>query len=185
MGNLPAQIETSPRPDRRSPEAWRATSPARCRTPHACVPNGFPLLVGAAGQPPPWRSPGFDATAGFGRLVRFLPEERRAAVFGNGDDLRREIRQSLRTMRRAQHGIEEALAAEPFDPDRLAASLEDFRAQFASNQQRSHAGLVSIMERLAPDERRKFVESIPHMRDPRRHRDRRSDERDRDGARDG
>ena len=143
------------------------------------------FLVGAAGQPPPWRSSGFDATAGFSRLVRFLPEERRAAVFGNGDDLRREIRQSLRTMRRAQHSIEEALAAEPFDPDRLAAALEDFRAQFTTNQQRSHAGLVSIMGRLTPDERRKFVESIQHMRDPRHHRgrrgdDRRGDNRDRD-----
>ena len=133
------------------------------------------FLVGAAGQPPPWRSSGFDATAGFSRLVRFLPEERRAAV--NGDDLRREIRQSLRTMRRAQHSIEEALAAEPFDPDRLAAALEDFRAQFTTNQQRSHAGLVSIMERLTPDERRKFVESIQHMRDPRHHRGRRGDDR--------
>ena len=143
------------------------------------------FLVGAAGRPPPWRSPGFDATAGFSRLVRFLPEERRAAVFGNGDDLRREIRQSLRTMRQAQHGIEEALAAEPFDPDRLAAALEDFRAQFASNHERSHEGLVSIMQKLTPDERRKFVDSIQHMRDPRHHRGRRGDERDRDGGRDG
>ena len=142
------------------------------------------FLVGAAGRPPPWRSSGFDATAGFSRLVRFLDEERREAVFGNGDDLRREIRQSLRTMRRAQHSIEEALAAEPFDPDRLAAALEDFRAQFTTNQQRSHAGLVSIMEKLTPDERRKFVESIQHMRDPRHHRGRRGDGRDRDGGRD-
>ena len=142
------------------------------------------FLVGAAGRPPPWRSTGFDATAGFGKLVRFLPEERRAAVFGNGDDLRREIRQSLRTMRRAQHSIEEALAAEPFGPDRLALALEDFRAQFTMNQRRSHAGLVSIMEKLTPEERRDFVASIQHMRDPRHHRARRGDGRDRNGRRD-
>ena len=128
------------------------------------------FLVGASGGPP-WRAATFDPTAGLGRLMRFLPDERRTAVFGD-TDLRRDIRQSLRTMRRAQHGIEEALAAEPFDAERLAEALEDFRAQFAGNQERSHAAFVSIMEKLTVEERQRFVETIGHMRDPHRHGDR-------------
>ena len=142
------------------------------------------FLVGASGGPPPWRMVGFDATAGLGRLIRFLPDERRTDVFGD-TDMRREIRRSLRTMRRAQHKIAEAMAAEPFDRDRLAAALEDFRTQFGANQQRSHAAFVSIMENLTPGERRQFVESTRHMRDPHRHRNRHRDGRRRDdGARD-
>ena len=134
------------------------------------------FLIGAAGGPPSWRTISFDPTAGLGRLMRFLPDERRTAVFGD-TDRRRDIRRSLRTMRGAQHNIAEAIAAEPFDADRLAAALEEFRMQFATNQQRSHAAFVSIMEKLTPEERQQFVESTRHMRDAYRHRDRHRDDR--------
>lgn len=132
------------------------------------------FLIGTSGGPPGWRSFGFDVTAGFGRLVRFLPDERRSEVLG-GIDVRRDIRASLRTMREAQHAIEEAMAAEPFDPAALTAALEGFRGHFTASQQESHAAFVTIMERLTPAERQEFVESMRHMRDPRRHRDRHGD----------
>ena len=140
------------------------------------------FLIGFSGKPPAWRPGGFDATAGLGRLIRFLPEERRSEVLGpiGKDSLGREARGSFRTMRRAQHGIAEALAAEPFDPDKVDAALAAFRDQFDLSQQRSHAAFVTIMERLTPEERQRFVETMRHMRDPRRDRGRRPEGRRRD-----
>ena len=137
------------------------------------------FLIGVSGKPPAWRPGGFDAAAGLGRLIRFLPEERRSEVLGpiGKDGLRREARGSFRTMRRAQHGIAEALAAEPFDPDKLDAALAAFRDQFDLSQQRSHAAFVTIMEMLTPEERRRFVETMRHMRDPGRDRGRRPEGR--------
>ena len=133
------------------------------------------FLIGTATGPPAWRSAPFDVAAGLGRMTRFLPEERRTEVFGDINP-RREVRTALRTMRRAQHGIEAAMSAEPFDPDALAAALAAFREQFATSQQSSHAAFVSVMQRLTPDERRQLVDSMRHMRDPRRHRDRRRED---------
>lgn len=129
------------------------------------------FLVGTTMGPPAWRPVPFDVAAGLGRMVRFLPEDRRTEVFGDIDP-RREVRTALRTMRRAQHGIEAAMSAEPFDPDALAAALDEFREQFATSQQGSHAAFVTVMQRLTPDERRQLVDSMRHMRDPRHHRGR-------------
>ena len=140
------------------------------------------FLIGVSGKPPAWRPGGFDAAAGLGRLIRFLPGERRSELLGRigEDSLGREVRGSFRTIRRAQHGIAEALAAEPFDPDELDAALAAFRDQFDLSQQRSHAAFVKITQMLTPEERQRFVETMRHMRDPGRNRGRRPEGRRRD-----
>ena len=85
------------------------------------------LLVGfMAGRmsgfgPPPAFGP--DPTAGFFRLLGFLPDERRVAI---APDLRKqmgELLPMLRKMRGDQREVFETLTAEPFD----AAALEAWR----------------------------------------------------------
>ena len=113
------------------------------------------FLVGMASGPSVWRARGFDPSVGMARLVRFLPPERRDELLDRATH--RQIRASLREMRRAQRAMHEALAAEPFDSAALAASLGQFRDHFATSQARSHAAFVEIAARLTPEERRGFV----------------------------
>lgn len=128
------------------------------------------FLIGAASGPPPWARRGFDPTDGLARLMFFLGEDRRKALFGDGRT-RREIGASLKDMRRAQRAIGEALTAEPFDRTALATALDQFRDQFEAHQTLSHAVLVDIAERMTPEERRRFVKrrfagKRPKMRPP-------------------
>ncbi|HTK97262.1 MAG TPA: periplasmic heavy metal sensor, partial [Pseudomonadales bacterium] len=63
--------------------------------------------------PPPGFGP--DPTAGFFRLLGFLPDDRRAAI---APDLRKQMGDLLpvlRKMRGDQHRVFETLTAEPFD----------------------------------------------------------------------
>lgn len=130
---------------------------------------GFAIGTASSGIPRLSR-PAFDPTVGIGRLLRFLPEERREAVADRG--ARRQMRESLRQLRAAQGAVAEALAREPFDADALSAALERFREQFAASQTRSHAALVDISSKLTPEERALFVKSTRSKRDGRPKRDR-------------
>ena len=127
---------------------------------------GFVVGVAASDVRMPWRGMGFDATAGLVHLIRFLPEDRRAEVL-QGAGAERPSRQSLRAMRRAQHEIQAAIAAEPFDPVALTAALSTFSERFSESQQRSHAVLVLMMAQLTPEERQRFADTMRHMREPR------------------
>ena len=114
------------------------------------------FLIGAAfGPPSPWARRGFDPTDGLARMTRFLGEERRRDLLDG--QKRREIGASFRELRRTQRAIHEALAAEPFDREALAATLAQFREQFAANQTLSHAALADLIARLTPEERRRFA----------------------------
>ncbi len=117
------------------------------------------FLAGTLSGPPRWTRSSFDPTVGLGRLMRFLPEERREELRVDRD-ARREIRTSLRDMRRAQRAIHQALIAEPFDRDELTTTLDMFRDHFVASQSRSHAAFADIMAQLTPEERRRFVESM-------------------------
>ena len=115
------------------------------------------FLIGTSSGPSMWRARGFDPSVGLARLVRFLPQERRDELLD--DAKQREIRASLRDLRRAQRNLNKALAAEPFDRAAVEAALRQFRDQFADNQALSHAAFVAIAERLTPEERQRFVRS--------------------------
>ncbi len=125
------------------------------------------FLIGAASRPAHWSRGHLDATVGLTHLLRFLPNNRRATVLEadapNGHGLRRDLRVSVREMRRAQRAMHEAMTAEPFNADALAATLATFREHFAASQGRSHEAFVAIAERLTPAERRQFVEQIEKM----------------------
>ena len=116
---------------------------------------------------------GVDPTAGLARLLRSLPEPRReelmqggAPAMSNGE-LRRRIGASMRDLRASQRQIGSALATEPFDPEAAAAALASFREHFAANQADSHEAFVAILERLTPEERRQFLETMRPSKDRR------------------
>ena len=124
------------------------------------------FAIGAASGPPHWMGRGFEPAAGLGRLMRFLPEERRRELLGEGA-WRREFRGSLRDMRRAQHAIHAALAAEPFDRTALEQALGTFHELYVASQGRSHKAFADIVATLTPEERRQFVASLRPPRDGR------------------
>lgn len=116
------------------------------------------FLVGqAAGAPSFLRAPpaGFDPTVGLGRLLRFLPEDRRAEVLAGA--ARGDIREALATVRRTQRVLHRQLGQEPLDEQALAAALGRFREEFAASQAASHAAFVAVAARLTPAERQRFV----------------------------
>lgn len=107
-----------------------------------------------------------DPTVGLALLMRNLPDERRqelaregAPVLSDGE-LRQSIRISMRELRSAQRTIGQAIAAEPFDPEVLAAALARYREHFADNQAGNHQALVDILARLTAEERRRFLETM-------------------------
>lgn len=128
--------------------------------------------IGFATGSPHWGR-GVDPTAGLARLLRWLPEERREELTRTGapaisdGQLRRRIGASMRDLRVSQRHIERALAAEPFDPDRAAATLARFREHLAANLSDSHEAFVAILERLTPEERRRFLETMRPGKDRR------------------
>lgn len=127
---------------------------------------GFYIGASGGGMPRLSRT-AFDPTVGVGRLLRFLPEERREAVADRA--ARRQVRASLRELRVAQSAVDDALVQEPFDANALTTALERFREQFAASQMRSHAALVDICRKLTPEERALLARSA---RDARPRRDR-------------
>ena len=116
------------------------------------------FLVGRESGPSPWHRSAFDPIAGLPRLMNFLPRERRRELMAQQP--RRQVREALRDMRRAQHAMDRALAAEPFDAEALAEALAHYREYFAAGQERSHAAFVAMAAELTPHERRRFLESL-------------------------
>ena len=121
--------------------------------------------IGFATGSPHWGR-GVDPTAGLARLLRSLPDERREELTRAGapaisdGELRRRIGASLRDLRASQRIIARALAEDPFDSDAAAAALARFREHFAANQADSHEAFVAILERLTPEERARFLETM-------------------------
>lgn len=128
--------------------------------------------IGYATGTPHWGR-GVDATAGLARLLRSLPEARREELIRGGapalsdGELRRRIGASMRDLRGSQRLIARALAEEPFDPDRAAEALARFREHFAANQASSHEAFVAILDRLTPEERHRFLETMRPGKDRR------------------
>ncbi len=130
------------------------------------------LGIGFATGSPHWGR-GVDPTAGLARLIRSLPEARREELTRTGapaiadGELRRRIGASMRDLRASQRHLADALAEEPFDPETVAAALARFRTHFAANQTSSHEAFVAILDRLTPEERHGFLETMGPDKDRR------------------
>ena len=123
------------------------------------------FLIGRASGPSPWHRGAFDPVAGLPRLMNFLPKERRRELIERQP--RRDVREALRAMRRAQHAMDAALGAEPFDPAALAEALARYREHFAAAQERSHAGFAALAADLTPQERQRLLENLRRRGEPR------------------
>ncbi|MDE0659967.1 MAG: periplasmic heavy metal sensor [Gammaproteobacteria bacterium] len=130
------------------------------------------LGIGFATGSPHWGR-GVDPTAGLARLIRSLPEARREELTRTGapaisdGELRRRLGASMRDLRTSQRLIASALAEEPFDPGAATAALARFRQHFAANQASSHEAFVAILDRLTPEERRRFLDTMRPGKDRR------------------
>ena len=129
--------------------------------------------IGFATGSPHWGR-GVDPTAGLARLVRSLPDSRREELARTGvpaisdGELRRRLGASMRELHGSQRQIARALAEEPLDPDKVAEALASFRKHYAANQAGSHEAFVAILERLTPEERARFLETMRPDKDRRR-----------------
>jgi uncharacterized membrane protein len=103
-----------------------------------------------------------DPTAGFGRLLRFLPEDRREALAPTLRGHRAHVMRDARTLRARHRAVFDALAAEPYDPDTLVRALADLRATLNSTQESAHRSLAELAESLSPEERRALAEAMRH-----------------------
>ena len=158
------------------------------------------LLVGfyIGQQPLPGRTNvSVDPTMGFPRMLQGLPEDRRRALLQDNDMDRREIASRYRALQKVQLDIERIMETEPFEPDELAQALENFRRRFDENQEDGHRILIQLLEKMNPDERFSFRNALRRLRtrpdqgrprelgpdrlSPRFDRDRRREQRPREG----
>lgn len=145
------------------------------------------FFVGLVSDPPAWTQARMDPSFGLARALRFLPEERRDALFAHEEarDIRRSLSRSMRGMRQHQHAIQAALTAEPFDPEALATAFAAFRHGMDEAQARNHGLFVRIAAGLTPEERDQLRRALTHpMRNgPRPNRDARDGPEPRQGER--
>ncbi len=143
------------------------------------------FFVGHASDRPEWTLARTDPSFGLARALRFLPEERREALFGDDEarDIRRSLSRSIRGMRQHQRAIQAALTAEPFDPDALATAFAAFRHDMDEAQTRNHGLFVRITAALTPEERDQLRRALtrPMRGGPRSNRDGRDDSDRRQG----
>ena len=133
------------------------------------------FMVGRVSDRPAWTQARMDPSFGLARALRFLPEERRDALFGHEEarDIRRSLGRSMRGMRQHQRAIEAALTAEPLDPDALAAAFAAFREDMDEAQTRNHGLFVRIAAELTAEERDQLRRALtrPMRNGPRSDRD--------------
>jgi len=123
------------------------------------------FIAGRIGMAPlPGMSP--DPTVGYGRLLRFLPDDRRAAVMPVVRERMHDVLSNLHTLRTEQQTVLDALKAEPYDKDKLAAALAALRGTLASMQESAHRSLVDVAATLTPEERKRLADA---MRRPQYH----------------
>jgi uncharacterized membrane protein len=123
------------------------------------------FVAGRVSAPAPVPA-GLDPTLGMFRMLHALPEERRDALRPEVRASFRGLRDELRRMRNAQHGINEALTAEPFDREALAAALTRFRAALLDSQEHNHAALTRIADEMTAGERRLLRDAMTRARPP-------------------
>ena len=117
------------------------------------------FIAGRIGMmPPPGMSP--DPTVGYARLLHFLPDDRRAAVMPTVRERMHDVLGNLHTLRTEQQAVLDALKADPYDKDKLAAALAALRGTLTSMQESAHRSLVDVAAKLTLDERKRLAEAM-------------------------
>jgi uncharacterized membrane protein len=105
-----------------------------------------------------------DPSLSLFRVIHQLPEARGEAFRPTVRAHFRSLRGDLRRMREAQHGINEALTQEPFEPEALEQALTAFRAALLDGQRENHQVMVKVAESMTSEERQVLLEAMqrPH-----------------------
>ncbi len=119
------------------------------------------FVAGRMLQPGPM--PGMlDPSLSLFRVVHDLPEPRRDQFRATLREHFHGLRGDLRRIRHAQHDINAALEAEPFDPRALDEALDRFRASLMEGQRNNQALLVKVATAMTAEERRQLIEAMSH-----------------------
>ncbi len=110
------------------------------------------FVVGRLSMPGPAPA-ALDPSLGMFRVLRALPEPRRESLGPAFREHFRGLRSELRSIRAAQGRINQALAAEPFDPDALSTALAGFRDALLASQRANHVLLVRTASAMTAEER--------------------------------
>ena len=126
------------------------------------------LLVGAA-LGAFWRArhhgfPGFGNNLGMMGFVRQLPGERQPAVRDQLMTERQALRPLRREVRETWNAANAEIAVEPFDKDKVQAAMAKSRSAAAKFDEAMSTALVSIAEKLSPEERKLLKEWRDHHR---------------------
>lgn len=97
---------------------------------------------------------------GFGPLEHAVPQQARQKLEPVFERERANMRDAFRELRRARGSMHEAMLKQPYDPDAAARALEEVRDRSAAMQDVLHNLLLSINEKLTPEERRQFLEAL-------------------------
>ena len=73
---------------------------------------------------------------------------------------RRDARAQLRAIRKAHMAVQQAVAAEDFDPAELTTSLMDLRTRLGDSQQTSHDDFINFVSALTAKERQDLAQQL-------------------------
>ncbi|BBK38715.1 hypothetical protein STAQ_37930 [Allostella sp. ATCC 35155] len=114
--------------------------------------------------------PGPGAPIGFRGLTDGLPQEARETVRDSFRARRTEIRQERQELRAARRAVQEALAADPYDPDAARRAFGALREASGELARLAQDSLVEAAGRLPASQRRELLDQ--RERPPRPPRDR-------------
>ena len=126
------------------------------------------LLVGAA-LGAVWRArhhgfPGFGNDLGMMGFVRQLPSDRQPGIRDQLTAERQALRPFRREVRETWNAANAQLAAEPFDKGKLQGAMAQSRAAATKFDEAISTALISIAEKLSPEERKLLKEWRDHHR---------------------
>jgi uncharacterized membrane protein len=104
-------------------------------------------------------------------LRRVLPEADKAVLEQAMPKHREEIRKRIADVREARQGVAEALRAEPFDRERLAAAFASVREKEAAVAAAAQVTLVDVAGQVSPEGRAKMAEQMLKRRPQRGRKD--------------
>ncbi len=109
------------------------------------------------GRPPPFR-------LHMGGMLERLPEDARGQAHDVMERHRGRMRGSVGEMRQARREVAAALAAEPFEPNRLETALAELRRRGGAAQAAMHGAMAELAGDLGPEARRALAEGLAHRR---------------------
>ena len=114
------------------------------------------FIVGRASQAPFAMGP--DPTMAFPRFARDLPEDRRQAIRPHVRKHLTAMRPNRQALHQARVQINQAIVAEPYEPEALAQALANMHQVQIQLSQSTQLSFVQFVSALTPAERSKFVQ---------------------------